>query len=136
MSNLPPLATPVEVIDACRGNPCGPNSQCRDNNGAASCSCLPGFVGSAPACRPECVVSSECSLDKACVNQKCVNPCASNICGTNSECRVKNHSPICTCRYGFTGNPFTICSQIPRTFISHIIRHFVEIKFLKRFMTF
>lgn len=101
-----------DPIDACRPSPCGPNSVCRDNNGVAICSCSPGFVGSAPACRPECVVSSECSLDKACVNQKCVNPCTPNVCGQNSNCRVNNHSPICTCRDGFIGNPFTVCSPI------------------------
>lgn len=123
------LATPVEVIEACRGNPCGPNSQCRDNNGAAICSCLPGFVGSAPACRPECVVSSECALDKACVNQKCVNPCSSNVCGTNADCRVNNHSPICTCRNGYTGNPFTICNAIPRMYFRKIGQYPLTTKF-------
>ena len=106
--------TPEQPYSPCRNSPCGPNSQCRENNGAAICSCLAGFVGTAPACRPECVVSSECPLDKACVNQKCVNPCtSSNVCGTNAECRVNNHSPICTCRNGYTGNPFTICNPIP-----------------------
>lgn len=111
----------VKVNDECeenpcdRCNPCGPNSQCRENNGVAICSCLPGFVGSAPTCRPECVVSSECDRDKACINQKCVNPCI-NVCGTNAECRVNNHSPFCTCRNGFTGNPFTVCNRVPRMF--------------------
>ena len=78
------------------------------------CSCLPNYIGSPPGCRPECVVSSECSFDKACINQKCVNPCMAGTCGSNAICRVNNHSPICTCNNGFTGNPFTICSRIPR----------------------
>lgn len=71
-------------------------------------------MGSAPACRPECVVSSECSSDKACVRQKCADPCP-GVCGSNAECRVNNHSPICNCRQGFTGNPFTVCNRLPRT---------------------
>ncbi|XP_031635513.1 neurogenic locus notch homolog protein 1-like, partial [Contarinia nasturtii] len=113
---------PVTVVDECQQNPCsnscnpcGANSQCRVNNGISICTCLPGFIGSAPACRPECISSPECSRDKACVNQKCVNPCAINVCGTNADCRVNNHSPICTCRNDYTGNPLIVCSPIPLT---------------------
>lgn len=82
-------------------------------NGQAICSCLPTYIGSPPACRPECVVSSECPLNKACVNQKCVDPCP-GACGENAVCNVNNHSPICSCRVGFTGNAFSRCHPIPR----------------------
>lgn len=99
----------------CRPSPCGPNSQCREEHKAAICSCLPDFVGSPPGCRPECVVSSECPSNKACINQKCKDPCP-GVCGSNSECHVNNHSPICACRDGYTGNPFTVCYLIPRKF--------------------
>lgn len=102
-----------EYVNPCQPSPCGPNSQCRESNGVPICSCLPEYVGSPPACRPECVVSSECASDKACVNQKCRDPCP-NVCGTNADCRVNNHSPICSCRNGYTGNPFTRCNPIPR----------------------
>lgn len=106
------LAIVPEYKNPCQPSPCGPNSQCREINNQAVCSCLPNYVGSPPGCRPECVVSSECSRDKACVNQKCVDPCP-GVCGTNAECRVNNHSPICTCINGFTGNAFTRCYPIP-----------------------
>lgn len=102
-----------EYVNPCQPSPCGPNSQCRETNGQAVCSCLPEYVGSPPACRPECVVSSECASNKACITQKCNDPCP-GVCGTNAECRVNNHSPICTCRNGFIGNPFTRCNPIPR----------------------
>lgn len=105
------LLAPVEIVEACRPNPCGPNSQCRDNNGAAICSCLPDFVGIPPACRPECVVNSECTLKEACVNRKCISPCV-GVCGENAECSVMNHSPFCTCRQGFSGNAFVRCYPI------------------------
>lgn len=111
-SNITP-ATQAVYKDPCQPSPCGPNSQCRVINEQAVCSCLPEFTGSPPGCRPECVVSSECPTEKACVNQKCVDPCPST-CGLNAECRVLNHSPICFCANHYTGNPFTRCYPIPR----------------------
>lgn len=99
------------VQEPCNPSPCGPNSVCRQINGQAVCSCAPGSIGSPPTCRPECVISSECSLSKACVNQKCIDPC-SGSCGFNAKCQVINHNPICTCAEGFTGDPFFRCSQI------------------------
>lgn len=92
----------------CFPSPCGPNSQCRVNNEQAVCTCLPSFVGSPPGCRPECVVNSECPSDKACIEQKCSDPCP-GACGFNTKCIVRNHSPICTCKESFTGDPFTTC---------------------------
>lgn len=108
------LAPQNEYVNPCQPNPCGPNSQCRVSNEQAVCSCLPQFVGTPPSCRPECTISSECAADKACVNQKCVDPCAADICGSNAVCRVRNHSPICSCLSGYTGDAFTRCFPIPR----------------------
>lgn len=102
-----------EPTNPCQPSPCGPNSQCREVNGQSVCSCLPNYIGSPPGCRPECVVSTECPSDKACVNQKCVDPCPST-CGISALCQVINHSPICSCKSGNTGNPFTRCFPIPR----------------------
>lgn len=107
------LAIEEEETNPCQPNPCGPNSQCREVNGQAVCSCLPEYSGSPPSCRPECVVSSECPLNKACSQQKCIDPCP-GVCGLNSNCQVIMHSPICSCKNGFTGDPFTRCYQIPR----------------------
>lgn len=98
--------------DVCNPSPCGPNSQCRVNNNQAVCSCLPNFIGTPPACRPECVTSSDCPLNLACLNQKCQDPCPGS-CGRNSNCRVIKHNPICSCKNGFTGDPFTVCFQTP-----------------------
>lgn len=63
-----------------------------------------------PQCRPECVISSECPQDKACVKQKCIDPCP-GTCGENAICKVVNHNPICSCRKGFSGDPFTRCNR-------------------------
>lgn len=92
----------------CNPSPCGPNSQCRVNNGQAVCTCLPKYLGSPPGCRPECVVNAECPPNKACIAQKCSDPCP-GVCGLNTRCVVKNHSPICSCKEYFTGDPFTRC---------------------------
>lgn len=106
---VPVTETPRLPENPCLPSPCGPNSQCRNINSQAVCSCLPTYVGSPPQCRPECIVSSECSLSKACVNQKCSDPCP-NTCGLGAQCTTRNHNPICACPQGFTGDPFTRCA--------------------------
>lgn len=98
----------ITPIDSCYPSPCGLYSQCRVINEHTVCSCLPGYVGSAPNCRPECVVSSECAQNRACINQKCADPCIS-MCGLNARCQVVNHNPICSCSVGYTGDPFIRC---------------------------
>lgn len=100
-------AAPV-VTQPCIPSPCGPNSQCREVNGQAVCSCLPGFISTPPTCRPECVVSSECALNEACINQHCTDPCP-GTCGLAAKCMVINHNPICTCPPPLIGDPFSRC---------------------------
>lgn len=112
---------PPTPTNPCAPSPCGPYSQCRDVNERAICSCLENYVGSPPACRPECTISSECSLDKACVNQKCVDPCR-NACGENARCQVINHNPICSCSVGYVGDPFIRCHpEESKTFVRAIV---------------
>jgi hypothetical protein len=106
-----PVSVAPPVTQPCNPSPCGPNSQCREINGQAVCSCLTGYIGSPPTCRPECVVSSECPQNQACNNQKCTDPCP-GTCGLQARCNVINHNPICSCPSGFTGDPFTRCSPI------------------------
>jgi hypothetical protein len=96
----------------CTPSPCGPNSQCQVVSGQAQCGCVAGMIGSVPNCRPECVLSSDCSSNMACINQKCVDPCP-GTCASNAECRVVNHSPVCVCRMGYTGDGFSNCRPIP-----------------------
>lgn len=108
-----PAPTPVqEYINPCVPSPCGPNSQCRDIGGTPSCSCMPNFIGSPPNCRPECVINQECQSSLACIQQKCRDPCPGS-CGFGAQCSVINHTPICTCPEGFTGDPFVNCQPKP-----------------------
>lgn len=76
------------------------------------CTCQTNLIGTPPNCRPECVVSSECRLDMACLRQKCIDPCP-GTCGQNAECRVVNHSPVCSCINGYIGDPFSRCHLQP-----------------------
>lgn len=96
----------------CNPSPCGANAVCKERNGAGSCICLPEYIGDPyTGCRPECVLNTDCTRDRACVNNKCRDPCP-GICGLNAECRVVNHAPSCACLPGYTGNPLSAC-QLP-----------------------
>lgn len=97
-----------QSVDPCQPTPCGPNAVC--HNGV--CSCLPEYQGDPYfGCRPECVLSTDCPLDKACFRSKCVDPCR-DMCGVNAECNVYNHVAICSCPMGHTGDAFTHCKII------------------------
>jgi hypothetical protein len=99
---------PEAPKNPCQPSPCGPFSLCRMVNGHPVCSCQANYIGTPPACRPECVVSADCTQDRACINQKCADPCP-GTCGVNARCQVVNHNPICSCSVGFTGDPFVRC---------------------------
>lgn len=133
------IIVPEKEREPCKPSPCGPNSQCTNNNGQAVCSCLPQFIGTPPNCRPECLVNSECGPNRACVNQKCVDPCV-GTCGRDAQCKVVHHSPICVCANGFTGDPFVYCFANPSMFYNYytliqssqkFVFFFFVIKFLK-----
>lgn len=111
---LAPAPMLPEYRDPCVPSPCGPYSQCREIGGQPSCSCLPAYTGVPPNCRPECVISSECPSNKACIKEKCRDPCPGS-CGAGAQCSVINHTPTCSCPAGYTGDPFTNCYQTPPT---------------------
>lgn len=111
----------ISLEDPCVPSPCGPHSNCREVNSHAVCSCATNFFGSPPNCKPECMVSSDCNADKACSNQRCVDPCP-GTCGLNSRCQVVNHNAICSCQSGFVGDPFVRC-------ISQPSKHYLKLPF-------
>lgn len=109
-----PVTRPPVVLprpDPCFGNPCGPNAKCQSYGDEPICSCLPDYIGKPPRCRPECIRPEECPATKACLDNRCVDPCP-GICGVNAECFVVNHNPICSCIHGYTGDPFIRCTEI------------------------
>lgn len=98
----------VSKIAPCSPSPCGPYSICQVQGNRAVCSCSPGYRGTPPSCRPECLVSTECAPSLSCINQKCIDPCE-NSCGLNANCIVNYHKPLCSCPRGFVGDPFIQC---------------------------
>lgn len=112
-------------------SPCGPNSFCQPVNQNPVCACLDNYVGSPPNCRAECTVNSDCSSSKACINQKCRDPCVGS-CGLNTDCQVYQHAAICSCTEGYTGNPFESChvTQNIGNHIFHAIFFVVIVKLL------
>lgn len=109
------IARPTaEHLSPCTPSPCGSNAICKEQNGAGSCSCLPEYIGNPyEGCRPECILNSDCPPNKACIKNKCKDPCP-GTCGSNAECTVISHLPSCTCIIGYTGDPFRYCSLIPQ----------------------
>ena len=109
-SPVPPRADP---IDPCNPSPCGSNAVCNRQRNAGSCQCIPEYFGDPyVACRPECVVHSDCPSNKACQRNKCIDPCP-GTCGINAQCQVRNHLPTCTCIPNYIGDPFTACRLKP-----------------------
>lgn len=102
-----------EILNPCQPSPCGNNAVCKERNGAGACQCLPEYIGNPyEGCRPECIHNSDCQSNRACIRNKCVDPCP-GTCGTNAQCQVINHAPSCTCIPGYTGDPFRHC-LLPR----------------------
>lgn len=103
----------LEVISPCEPSPCGSNAICREQNGAGACLCQTDYLGNPyEGCRPECTINSDCPSHKACLNNKCQDPCP-GTCASNGLCQVVNHVPTCTCINGYTGDPFQYCSPKP-----------------------
>ncbi|XP_026677656.1 protocadherin Fat 3-like, partial [Diaphorina citri] len=97
---------PVVQEDTCN---CVPNAECRDG----VCVCLPEFYGDGyVSCRPECVLNNDCPSNKACIRNKCKNPCVPGTCGEGAICDVINHAVSCNCPPGTTGSPFVQCKPI------------------------
>lgn len=101
---------PLASKDPCYPTPCGINTICRTSVNSAVCECIPGYYGSptGAGCHPECVISSDCERTKACVNNKCIDPCP-DVCGYGATCKTVNHSPICSCPDRTIGDPFVEC---------------------------
>lgn len=106
------ITPPTTPANPCSPTPCGSNARCRIENANAVCECLPEHHGNPyVSCRPECLGNSDCPLNRACVHQKCADPCP-GTCGSEAQCFTTNHVPICTCPIGTTGDALRACYRI------------------------
>ena len=105
---------PSEVpSNPCTPSPCGNNAICTERNGAGACKCMEEYYGDPyVGCRPECVFNDDCPHNKACISNKCRDPCP-GVCGLNAECRVTHHNPVCSCLQGYVGDPLKACRLAP-----------------------
>ncbi|KAI2804698.1 hypothetical protein BLOT_003686 [Blomia tropicalis] len=106
-------------IDECEQNRniCSVGATCTNLVGSFKCSCPFGGDPYGEGClgdyvREGCLHDSDCELDKACIDSKCINPCLeNNACGQNAVCTAKNHQKECNCRPLFFGDPNVICRK-------------------------
>jgi hypothetical protein len=103
-----------ETIDPCRPSPCGYYSECAVSYGnTAQCTCMIGYLGAPPNCRPECLVNPDCPSNKACIQEKCQDPCT-GACASTENCQVISHKAACSCPPGTRGSPYSAgCTPIP-----------------------
>ncbi|KAG7155063.1 Neurogenic locus Notch protein-like 2, partial [Homarus americanus] len=99
-------------VDPCRDTLCAPGATCRALGHRGVCSCAAGYQGDPQVlCTAVgCTQRSDCPVEEACVNGRCVNPCKfSDLCGAGAECQPTETGPSCSCPEGFMGDPYSIC---------------------------
>lgn len=108
----------AECVDLCRSAACGRNAECTAENHQFKCACAPGYRGDPfdekQGCRKvECEHSHECTNDKLCDQNMCKIAClVRNPCGKNALCSAEQHTQVCYCQPGFTGDPYNGCTLI------------------------
>ena len=81
-------------IDPCIvNNPCAPQATCQTRAHHPVCTCPEGYGGDPyrQCYRPECRTDNDCPVNKACINENCLNPCLNSDrpCGRGAECIVE-----------------------------------------------
>lgn len=116
-SDCPFSATCIDNTcrNPCDINVCGVNAECQVSNHIATCKC-PGQSAGDPkieCVKFECNFHSDCGQSDACFDNKCVDPCSvPNVCGHGADCSPLNHSAVCTCHPGGTGDPNLGCTPV------------------------
>lgn len=101
-------------LDTCNPNPCHSTAICESSSFGFQCKCPPGTVGDPliSGCRPEGICPNgdrDCPNQSVCHLGRCVNPCETIICPSNSQCEVKDRKPVCTCINSFVSSPNGDC---------------------------
>lgn len=69
-----------------------------------------------PPATPQCEVDGDCADKELCDRKlhRCVDACASKECAVNALCNATQHTAICYCITGYTGNPDVHCAEVTR----------------------
>ena len=121
--------------DPCRepSDPCGVNTDCETIDHRPVCQCPVGWAGNPHiqcyqskflllghilgqcltfSSVDQCLTNADCPLTKACISDKCVDPCLSTFCGERAQCNVEFHKSHCYCPQGLQGNPLVKCLSV------------------------
>ena len=101
-------------VDPCIGH-CGRGATCSVVNHRPICSCPSRSTGDARIeCKTlQCIENTDCDSGKSCVKNTCVDVCRlDGVCGNNAKCTTINHTPLCSCDAGYTGDPTVGCTRI------------------------
>ena len=101
-------------VDECDDDPCPDSADCTNVPGSYICSCPLGTVRDSDGVA--CIQPNECDDDDDCPGEqackingdgiaKCIDVCASSVCGKNAKCQVEDRRPVCECISGFFGDP-------------------------------
>lgn len=109
-----------QCTDVCAQNNCAPGAVCYPQDHRGLCRCPAGYVGDPTTkCErtqePACTSDQQCEVGLACINNQCLNPCDSQVCGNNAECQVVESLPFksmtCRCLPGYLGDANIQCRQ-------------------------
>lgn len=102
----------LQCKDPCATESCGELAICHVKMHMPVCECPKYFIGDPfVKCEmPECMMNDDCPRNKTCLANRCIDPC-NGTCGTQAECNVIDHSAICTCMAGYTGDALTACHK-------------------------
>ena len=119
--------TDNRCINPCKiSSPCDSSRTCDVINHKIICTCENGFVlNNDNNCEPQpgkqlstCIVDADCSNERACMLDQCMDMCSENPCGIDAICRMRHKNGeammICECSEDFIGNPFEECTAVSR----------------------
>lgn len=95
-------------VTGCQPGTCHHSAICEVSSTGPMCRCPENFIGEpeTTGCRPvgQCPNGdADCPANTICASGRCINPCE-NACGQNSECKVVNRKPVCSCPLKFQQN--------------------------------